>query len=460
MNYKDSTDQLNFWKSRLQNESQSGPSNNIIIDLLTFNTIHSLLKERNYQELILNLKQMRIFCKNSNISEFPENYDFILFLSDCISITDPEKVMIGALKLLKKLFVQSFFVECFNKSPSNEILLSQLSSLFTQDQNSEILVHIFEIFINLSGGTIQERDLAIQYIPFDTLFQILESEDKDQNIKYYASRLIHNYCRQEIDVETGKRVMIEYCQIFHKNISTNVKIELNWTINHLGSSMKIDWIKTIKRNEMFPLFFEGLVNDNPNLAISSLYIIFQIIEDWKEPLRIEPQYIDSLLSDSNNNENIMIGCYCVRHLIKLQENKALIAKELIKFGIFDKIMNVYQISSFQCKEDAMFALCAFAESDLTENFGIFFENNFVTLFLDFFMAPIVFELKIEMINSLFTIFQKARINGSDDLEKIKFEFLQNDGIEIFESLKDDENDIDGELATKVDMFLSEYIDEE
>ena len=42
---------------------------------------------------------------------------------------------------------------------------------------------------------------------------------------------------------------------------------------------------------MFDNFFEGLVYDNPNLTIISLYIIFQIIEDWNEPLKIDFNYI-------------------------------------------------------------------------------------------------------------------------------------------------------------------------
>lgn len=455
-NYKSSCDKSSTtWQLEVQYNYKS--TNQIDVDQITFDKIYFLLQESNYKELISNLKKMRRFCTNSMISQFPLKYDFIIFLSDCISVNDPIDVMLETLKLLKKLFIQPLFIDYFYNSISGEALLSQISSLLTQYQNFEIYTLVLENFINFSGGTIQERDISLKYMTIDTLFSILKSEEIDPLIKYYASRIIHNYCRQDIDLQIGIQIMVEINEIWHTNISDDVKIELNWSINHLGSSLKIDWIKTIKKYQMFDNFFEGLVYDNPNLTIISLYIIFQIIEDWNEPLKIDFNYIQSLLSDLDNKDNISIGCFCVRHLIKLDQSKALLAKDLIDFGIFDQILNIYQNGPFECKMDAMFAFCAFAESDLTERFDIFFENNFISLFLEFFMGLADFDLKIEMVNALILIFEKAKRRNL--LDNVKSEFLENDGQDIFEDLKDDENDVDGELATKIDIFLSDFIDE-
>ena len=82
-----------------------------------------------------------------------------MFLANCISnLSTPEMVKIEMLRLLEILFIQSLFIDYFNASPSNEFLLSQLSSLLLQHISIDLDVLILMNFINLSGGTIKERD--------------------------------------------------------------------------------------------------------------------------------------------------------------------------------------------------------------------------------------------------------------------------------------------------------------
>lgn len=455
--YKEpSSDLGNIRQEKLQNTSYFKLSDQDdasfpIDSMITFDLLGQLFQKSKYNELISVLKSMRIFCSRSQFSQFPLHFDFILFLANCISnLSTPEMVKIEMLRLLEILFIQSLFIDYFNASPSNEFLLSQLSSLLLQHISIDLDVLILMNFINLSGGTIKERDLALNSLSIDVLFGILKNNEVNQKIKYYAARLIHNYCRHQIDLNIGIQIIIKCSEVWHMNILSNAKIELNWAIKNLRPSLKIDWARTIKRYQIIPLFLEGCVYDNQDLAISAFYNIFQLIDD-DEKVDVDIKYINGLLSDMNNSNNLSFGCWCIQHLIRSDDLKAKIAKNSKEYDIFTKIFNIFQGAQFECQVDAMFALCALAKSNLSEFYDVFFENNFLSHFLDFFSSPINYDLKIKMVSALIFIFDKAEKKGLSN--EVTQEFLDNGGYDLFEGFINDENDDNGKLANKAAIFL-------
>lgn len=417
----------------------------------SFFLARDLLTQKQYPQLVSLFRSMILYFKKEGFNDFLPDFEYIDFFENCISVNDSYPLFILSIRLLGILFIEPHFIEYLFEFPAANDLMNHIATIFTTTQNDKIQILILQLFINLSGGNSNERDIALSHLHFSIVFDLLSIQFSEK-IQYYSFRYIHNCCRFPIDIETGKQIMYRTSLIL-LSLSPASRIEFNYVLKYLSEHLLVDWYKSMEKLQLIEYIYNCFVVDNGHLAISAFHVVFRLME-YGRPLELHCDYFIQLIS-SGEVLNINTACWAIENLIKFDKNSPQLAKLFMDNNIIQLILGIFENLSFECRQSAVFALSAFAKCGLIEYLNLFIETDFIQEFLDFFSINADYSLKVEMLKALDVVFAKAVKIGKIEIAREKF--FQNEGDVIFESLADDVDDEKGNLANRASRFLISYI---